>query len=151
MKTKTFAFALILIAAVFIAGCAELPDCPTCGGEEELGCDDYTFSTCPEGCIAKCVASVCSEDGICTMDCDGSGSCSEFDTSLTIHTARDMARKSACADEGAFKETYVYNENSNTWWIDMDVEKEGCAPACVVNDETGEAEINWRCTGLIEE
>ena len=32
---------------------------------------------------------------------------------------------------------------------DLDIEKAGCNPACVINVETRTAEINWRCTGLL--
>lgn len=42
------------------------------------------------------------------------------------------------------------NEITGTWWIDLDVEDaEGCNPACVINVVTNQAEINWRCTGLL--
>lgn len=67
---------------------------------------------------------------------------------LTLADAKQIAINSECGDR--FKETYVCNEETGTWWIDLDIEKEGCNPACVVNLETKEAEINWRCTGLIE-
>ena len=42
-----------------------------------------------------------------------------------------------------------YNESTGTWWIDLDVVRPGCNPACVVNVANKPAEINWRCTGLI--
>ena len=42
-------------------------------------------------------------------------------------------------------------KNSKTWWIDLNAEKEGCNPACVVFEESKRAEINWRCTGLLTE
>ena len=35
-----------------------------------------------------------------------------------------------------------------TYWIDLDIEKPWCSPACVINLETKEAEINWRCSWL---
>lgn len=47
------------------------------------------------------------------------------------------------------QKTYMCNEYTGTWWIDLDIEREGCNPACVINVETRQAEINWRCTGLI--
>ena len=45
-----------------------------------------------------------------------------------------------------------YNENSKTWWFDanLNATQAGCNPACVVSEDTGQAEINWRCTGLRE-
>ncbi len=68
---------------------------------------------------------------------------------LDLESARKIAVESDCVKEGPLTEFYFYNENTKTWWFDLDVEKEGCAPACVVSEETLEAEINWRCTGLI--
>lgn len=62
--------------------------------------------------------------------------------------ARSIAETSECVNDGPLKENAFYNENSKTWWIDLNIDKPGCNPACVVyEDET--VEINWRCTGLI--
>ena len=47
------------------------------------------------------------------------------------------------------KDTYMCNNVTGTWWIDVESDKEGCAPACVVDVETKAAEINWRCTGAV--
>jgi hypothetical protein len=49
------------------------------------------------------------------------------------------------------EKTYFCNEGTGTMWINLDMEKAGCNPACVIHVETGEAEINWRCTGLLPE
>lgn len=61
---------------------------------------------------------------------------------------------SECLEKGALTETYVYNENSKTWWIDLEMKpefvQEDCSPACVI-DENLHAKINWRCTGAILE
>ena len=53
--------------------------------------------------------------------------------------------------EGELLDTHFCNSSSGTWWIDFTPIKpsEGCNPACVVFIDTGETEINWRCTGLI--
>lgn len=49
-----------------------------------LICDQFSYSTCPEGCTKKCTPSNCSETGkradgmpviTCTDDCEGPGSC----------------------------------------------------------------------------
>jgi len=67
-----------------------------------------------------------------------------------ITWAREKARASACMEKGTLKDEYIFNENSLTWWIDMEVANApGCAPACVVSEPNGEAEINWRCTGAL--
>lgn len=68
---------------------------------------------------------------------------------LSLSEGKEIARNSECGEMGELEDKYVCNENSGTWWIDLDVRKEGCNPACVVNVETREAKINWRCTGLI--
>jgi len=71
---------------------------------------------------------------------------------LTQAQAFEIALNSTCVEEGKIKDSCTCNENSHTYWFEMEVEgHEGCAPACVVSSATGQAEINWRCTGLIEE
>ncbi|MCP3682587.1 MAG: hypothetical protein GY861_07855, partial [bacterium] len=52
---------------------------------------------------------------------------------------------------GSIKNTYMCNPDTGTWWIDLDIDKEGCNPACVVYIDDKTAEINWRCTGVIPE
>ncbi len=76
--------------------------------------------------------------------------CKKKDTGeeMSIEDATAIAVNSECA-QGALKETHFCNEITGTWWIDLDIPKEGCAPACVVNVATKQAEINWRCTGAI--
>jgi hypothetical protein len=72
---------------------------------------------------------------------------------LTLEEAMRVAGASECAEKGRLTNNYVYNGNTGTWWIDLDMKqeyaKEMCSPACVVSDESGTAEINWRCTGLL--
>ncbi|MBU1118806.1 hypothetical protein KKH43_02920 [Patescibacteria group bacterium] len=73
------------------------------------------------------------------------------DKKMSYDDAKAIAEKSDCVKEGGLKETHMCNENSGTWWIDLDVDKKGCSPACVIDTESGSAEINWRCTGLLPE
>lgn len=68
---------------------------------------------------------------------------------MGLNEAKEIAENSECVQEGSLKDEYFCNESTGTWWIDLDVQKEGCNPACVVNVVTKKAEINWRCTGLI--
>ncbi len=79
--------------------------------------------------------------------------CTESDTgdSMTLTEAKEIALASDCIEQGSLKSTSFCNEDTGTWWIDLDIEKEGCAPACVIDVSTKEAEINWRCTGLISD
>lgn len=78
------------------------------------------------------------------------GLLSETETSgLNQDEAFEIAQSSECVDEGELKpDTAFYNENSQTWWFDLQTDKEGCNPACVVHSDKT-SEINWRCTGLI--
>ncbi|MFC1594946.1 hypothetical protein ACFL3E_00780 [Patescibacteria group bacterium] len=65
--------------------------------------------------------------------------------------ARSIAENSCIKGGDTLASGGMYNENSKTWWFDanLNATREGCNPACVVlEDKT--AEINWRCTGLIE-
>lgn len=66
---------------------------------------------------------------------------------MTVDEARNIAQK--LCKEGTLKDSWFYNSNSETYWFDMNLKKEGCTPACVVYVLNQSAEINWRCTGLI--
>jgi len=70
---------------------------------------------------------------------------------MSLEEAITIAEESQCIVEGSLLDESMCNENTATWWIELDTEKEGCNPACVVNVLEGTAEINWRCTGLILE
>lgn len=71
-------------------------------------------------------------------------------SSMTEAEARVIAEKE-CIKGGEALAAGIYNDNSKTWWFDanLNATREGCNPACVVSVETKNAEINWRCTGLI--
>jgi len=66
---------------------------------------------------------------------------------MSLFEAKEIALESECGDR--LKEPYlkfsICNIATGTWWIDLDIEKEGCNPACLVNVATKEASINWRC------
>lgn len=65
--------------------------------------------------------------------------------------ARTIAERS-CIKGGEALSAGMYNEGTKTWWFDanLNATREGCNPACVVGEETKTAEINWRCTGLVQ-
>ncbi len=65
---------------------------------------------------------------------------------MTLDEAKARAAESECWD--SFRGNNMCNENTWTFWIDLDIEQEWCNPACVINLETKTAEINWRCTWL---
>ena len=70
---------------------------------------------------------------------------------LTESQARKIAEKE-CLKGGESISLGYYNDVTKTWWFDanLNATQEGCYPACVVSEETRKAEINWRCTGLVE-
>ena len=71
----------------------------------------------------------------------------EYCHEMGLTEAQEIAINSECGNQ--LEGSSMCNEDTKTWWLDLDIEKEGCNPACVVNVETRQAEINWRCTGLI--
>jgi len=73
----------------------------------------------------------------------------ETSSLISREEAVQIAQNSDCTKEGSLTDDIMYNNYTRTWWINLDLEKEGCAPACVVDENTKTAEINWRCTGLI--
>jgi hypothetical protein len=70
---------------------------------------------------------------------------------LSEFEARVIAEKN-CIKGGEALGAGIHNKNTQTWWFDANLNtvKEGCNPACVVDEKTKTAEINWRCTGLVE-
>lgn len=70
--------------------------------------------------------------------------------SLSRKESIQIAIQSSCMKEGYLLPFgYECNNYTGTWWLNMMVKGHmGCSPACVVNVETKQAEINWRCTGL---
>lgn len=142
-------------------GCYYKNDLPSDSGGE-------CFCQAPTSCEcinSKCEAvfeemsfEKCVEQGNLIMEsyprqCQSNGqtfveeSCSSSESILTLADAKSIAEEKC----GELKETYVCNETTETYWLDLNLEKEGCNPACVVNLSTREATINWRCTGLIIE
>ncbi|HOX29733.1 MAG TPA: hypothetical protein P5080_00140 [Candidatus Paceibacterota bacterium] len=69
---------------------------------------------------------------------------------LSEEEAKNIA-ESECIKGGEALGPGTYNENTHTWWFDANLNtvKEGCNPACVVDEKTKTVEINWRCTGAI--
>ena len=70
---------------------------------------------------------------------------------MSFSEAKTIAAGSKCVNDGSLEEKHWCNEVTGTWWIDLDIDKKGCNPACVINVVTKEAEINWMCTGLVME
>lgn len=68
---------------------------------------------------------------------------------LSLSEAKQIALNSECVQDGALGEKYFCNEDTGTWWIDLNIQKEMCHPACVINIATKTAKINRRCMGLL--
>jgi hypothetical protein len=69
---------------------------------------------------------------------------------MSLEDALTLAVNSECTEEGTLSSDFMCNSVTGTWWIDLDVQGyPNCNPACVINVETEEAGINWRCTGAI--
>ena len=47
------------------------------------------------------------------------------DAKMSYEEAVEIARNSECAAQGGLKETRFCNEDTGTWWIDLDIEKPG--------------------------
>ena len=128
---RKFVIPLALVFVLAFSGCIQ-------GAQEQVGC--------PED------ARLCPDTGSMIVrippDC-------EFEPCPVPLISKDeataIAAASECMDEGTLTENVFYNENTRTWWIDLDLfeENELCNPACVVDEETETASINWRCTGAI--
>ncbi|MFO8016719.1 MAG: Kazal-type serine protease inhibitor domain-containing protein [Candidatus Woesearchaeota archaeon] len=117
---------------------------PVCGNNGK------TYSN---GCVACSSGEI---DSYTPGACEGgSTEGSEEGSLMSYEDAAAIARESECKEKGSLTESYNYNDNSRTWWIDLEMKeefaKDGCNPACVVYEEHENATINWRCTGLITE
>ncbi|MFH1656545.1 MAG: Kazal-type serine protease inhibitor family protein [Candidatus Nealsonbacteria bacterium] len=116
--------------------CTDILD-PVCGKDGE---------TYPNKCFAE----------LLEVEIDYNGECETNSPivkckNMTIDKAINIANSSECTENAKLSSKAFCNENTDTWWIDLDLfeEKQGCNPACVINVITEEVEINWRCTGAI--
>jgi len=75
---------------------------------------------------------------------------SEKTSSMGISEVKNLvANSEVCNGVGSIEWDYLfYNNYSKTWWVNLGIQG-GCFPACVINEETKTAEINWRCTGAL--
>ena len=70
---------------------------------------------------------------------------------MSISEAKEIAMNSECGGNGSLKDEYYCNTGTSAWWIELEpnVEEKGCNPSCIINVNIKNAEINWRCTGLL--
>jgi len=164
---KNMLFAALFAALLILAGCTQEPEvvtdehgCVTSSGEAWCDvlqvCQGENATCAPpvmpgsdrdsHGCIPSAGYTWCEAKQSCVRTWEDPCVAGTHD----ITWATEKAQASACMEKGTLKEEYTFNENSLTWWIDMEVANApGCAPACVVSEPSGDAEINWRCTGAL--
>lgn len=71
---------------------------------------------------------------------------------MSLNEAKEIAANSDCVAAGELIKNAICNDYTGTWWIELEVaDKPMCNPACVINVNNKQAEINWRCGGLIPE
>lgn len=99
------------------------------------------FSKITTSTISTTLTTVASDEEFCQKQ--------GTDKKISLSEAKEIAVLGECGDK--LLDTYICNEVTGTWWINLDIKKEGCNPACVIDVETKMAEINWRCTGLLPE
>lgn len=113
----------------------------------------------PDSCVDSCALYqktdlACAQ--VITEGCDcGGAACWNGTTCqplglLDEEEAFELAQQ-GCTN-GTISREFIFNENTQTWWFvyTPNGPKAGCNPACVVDEASKSAEINWRCTGLIE-
>jgi len=121
---------ILVLVCLFLLGCTTI--------EEPVGCT-ADLKLCPDG----------SSVGRVPPDCEFAPCPTEtVEGEMTLEEAIMIAEASDCVTDGNLTDQTMYNNVTKTWWIDLDIEQEGCNPACVIGAD-GTAEINWRCTGLI--
>ncbi|MFH1248927.1 MAG: hypothetical protein V1660_02140 [archaeon] len=135
-KLLIWGIALILIASILIFAVSNSRP-KAIGGDKDS-----------HGCLIGAGYSWCDEKQKCIRQFE-----EPCESTITYSQAYAIAENSTCINSGSLSNDRVYNSNTKTWWIDMDMKpefkKEGCSPACVVYEDSNTAEINWRCTGLI--
>lgn len=70
-----------------------------------------------------------------------------FPRAMNASEAAKVADLANCLAVGNLTNVSMYNNVTNTWWINLDTVKSGCSPACVIYANMS-ADVNWRCTGL---
>jgi hypothetical protein len=113
------------------------------------GCGDPNLLNSGKACTEE--AKLCSDGssvGRTGPDCEFAV-CPPVNSILAEEEARTLAEES-CIKGGEALGFGIYNENTKTWWYEANLNsvREGCIPACVVEEETKTAGINWRCLGL---
>jgi len=136
-----------MLSLVLLAGCVTPPETPPTDNESDeplVGGDKDEH-----GCIGSAGYTWCEPKQKCLREWEEPCEEAQPEEHMSEERAREIAGASVCTENGSLNDEADYNNTTKTWWIGLNIEKEGCAPACVVDEATETAEINWRCTGLI--
>ncbi len=116
-------------------------ECTDMGGEPVSSVIDSTGDPCRGGKKLGRVKGFISPH----LCCEVTG-----EAGLTAVEALEAAKLSECTAVGDLSGVAAYNNHTKMWWINLQPyePRGGCNPACVVDDGTMAAEVNWRCTGL---
>ncbi|MGC9310308.1 MAG: hypothetical protein ACP5E4_01135 [Candidatus Aenigmatarchaeota archaeon] len=127
-----------------------------CGGIAGYRCPDGYYCQLPEGvadALGYCVEGV--SDYVPERPPEEQATFCTAPTGETMHINEALiaAGSGKCTDFGILTEDYLCNDYTGMWWLGLAPyePKAGCNPACVVNVATGQAEVNWRCTGALPE
>ena len=128
---------------VVLAGCSEQSKNTQIVGNDKdshgcIGSAGYSWCDVKQKCIRPWEESCQINDTSCT---------DSNKNTLNLEEARTIAKNSECGDN--LLDHAFCNNGTGTYWIDLNITKEGCSPACVIDVVTKNASINWRCTGLI--
>ena len=149
-KLSILGFVLILSALIF-SGCAPSTarpiESPTVGPAPPIE-DSATPMSAILTAVAEYEMTVAAAS---PTPSTGVEYCTDWKTGerMSYQKAVEIAQNSECLEQGQLEETRSCNEFTGTWWIDLDIDKPGCNPACVINVPDKTAEINWRCMGVI--
>ncbi|MFN7990754.1 MAG: hypothetical protein U0R44_01210 [Candidatus Micrarchaeia archaeon] len=153
-------FVMISVILLIAAGCAQ----QTPAANNTTACTQEA-KICPDGSAVgrtgpNCEFAPCPEakgNGTdpkgCTTGnswCDLRQQCTPpSECKISLEEALSIAWSGKCAEAGMVTGVNAsYNDNSRTWWLDIQANRTGCSPACVVY-ENRSSEVNWRCTGAI--
>jgi len=132
----------------------------SCGNE--IVCEKYGVDGCPEKCVVcppcvECSSISCQTESFCEsigFDKDWYKNIKENMPLIFHKEIHSIANNSKeCSMAGILTDDYFYNKDTKTWWIDLEripeLEKDGCNPACVVDEKTKTADVYWRCQGVL--
>ena len=168
--------ALVIITSIYLEGCTEQET--TLGGDEDAhGCilsAGYSWCELKQKCLRpfeeQCEEYCSKENGgerlnlSRALQIAESSECGAIDLKTECGCPEGyILEGESCNPECYYidpgclipslecQRSYFCNEETGTWWIDLEIKKQGCAPACIIDVNTKKAEINWRCTGLVQD